>query len=368
MRRSRRGGGARGSSHCDASGLFGSRRIERATHRDVAVRSLCAGPHPDPDTLGAFRRRHLAAPATAFVDGLERARELQRLKLGGVSLEGTHLRASASKDQNVPCARAGQLREALRRDVGELPAQAEAGNREGSAKGPEPKPPQDTPEPDEPINFTDADARLMRKSKREGYTQSDNAQAVVDADGRQLIAGRRVSTGAADVGETEADLARLPPRLGATTAALADGGSADKATLERLARERPGLDLYLSVHREDAHAEGRGDWRPLDKSQPPQKLTDPVRLAMAEKRRTPEGKATCRRRARPVEPVFGIIPSAHSAGSGLAASSGPCGKAALGFRQFLRRGLQKVSGEGNLVCRACNCKRRHTLRRAALAG
>ena len=166
----------------------------------------------------------------------------------------------------------------------------------------------------------------------------------MDADGRQLIAGRRVSTGAAD------------------------GGSADKATLERLARERPGLDLYLSVHREDAHAEGRGDWRPLDKSQPPQKLTDPVRLAMAEKRRTPEGKATCRRRARPVEPVFGIIPSAHSAGSGLAASSGPCGKAALGFRQFLRRGLQKVSGEGNLVCLACNCKRRHTLRRAALAG
>ncbi len=387
-----------------ANGLFGSRRIERATHRDVAVRYLCAGTHPDHDTICTFRRRNLEALAAAFVDVLELARELRLLKLGCVSLDGTHIKASASKDKNVTYERASQLRAALRRDVGELLAQAEASDREdadpqklpdeiarrekllgkmdaacarlearaaaraeseraeserkvaaragraGSAKGPEPKPPADAPGPDEQINLTDAEARLMRKSKREGYTQSYNAQAVVDADGSALIVGQRVSTCAADVGETEADLASIPASLGAPTAALADCGYADKATLERLARERPGLDLYISVQREDAHAERRYDWRPLEKIKAPKTLTDPVLLAMAEKLRTPEGRVTYRRRASTVEPVFGII------------------KAAMGFRQFLLRGLQKVSGEWNLICLAYNLKRLHTLRRATLAG
>ena len=386
-----------------ANGVFGSRRIERATHRDVAVRYLCAGTHPDHDTICAFRRSNLEAVAGAFVEVLELAREMKLLKLGCVSLDGTHIKASASKDKNVTYERAGQLHEVLRQDVAELLAQAEASDREdtdpqklpdeiarrekllgkmaaararlearacaraeseraeyerkvaaragreGSAKGPEPKPPSATPGPDEQIDMSDPDARLMRKSKRESYTQSYNAQAVVDADGSALIVGQRVSTCAADVGETEADLASIPPSLGAPTAALADCGYADKATLERLARERPGLDLYISDHREDAHAERRYDWRPLDKIKPPKTLTDPVLLAMAEKLKTPEGRATYRRRASTVEPVFGII------------------KAALGFRQFLLRGLEKVSGEWNLVCLAYNLKRLHTLRRTAFA-
>jgi hypothetical protein len=153
---------------------------------------------------------------------------------------------------------------------------------------------------------------------------------------------------AADVGETAADLAAIPARLGAPTAALADCGYADKAVLERLGRERPGLDLYISVHREDAHAERRYDWRPLDKIKAPKTPTDPVLLAMAEKLRTPAGKARYRRRACTVEPVFGII------------------KSALGFRQFMLRGLKKVSGEWNLVCLAYNLKRLHTLRQGAL--
>ncbi len=242
--------------------------------------------------------------------------------------------------------------------------------RRGSAKGPAPKPPQDTPESEEQINMSDPDARLMRKSKRESYTQSYTAQAVVDAEGSQLILGQCVSTCAADVGETEADLASIPARLGAPTAALADCGYADKATIGRLGRERPGLDLSISVHREDAHAERRYDWRPLDKIKPPKKLTDPVLLAMAEKLRTPEGKATYRKRACTVEPVFGIIKAAL----GLPAPSGAALRAACGrlsrsarLRQFLLRGLHKVSGAWNLVCLAYNLKRLHTLRHAAPA-
>jgi len=229
---------------------------------------------------------------------------------------------------------------------GKVAARAE---RQGSAKGPEPKPPRDTPEPDEQINLTDPDARLMRKSKRESYTQSYNAQAVVDIDGSQLIVGQRVSTCAADVGETEADLASIPASLGTPTVALADCGYADREVIARLGRERPEMEFYVSVHREDAHAERRYDWRPLDKIKAPKTIIDPVLVAMAEKLQTPEGKATYRRRACTVEAVFGII------------------KAALGFRQFMLRGLEKVSGEWNLVCLAYNFKRLHTLRLAAVA-
>jgi transposase len=383
--------------YCYANGLFSSRRIERATYRDVAVRYLTADTHPDHDTICAFRRNNLAAIATAFVDVLELARELKLLKLGTVSLDGTHIRASASKDKNVTCERAQQLRTQLRQGVNALLQQAEGADpkdddpqklpqeiarrekllqkmdqacaqlearaqaraaaeradyerkvaarqqREGSAKGPEPKAPKDTPAPDEQINLTDPDARLMRKSKRESYTQSYNAQAVVDAEGSQLIVGQRVSDCASDAGQLEPDLQSIPEGLGQPTAALADCGYVDKEVFQRLNRERPELDLYVSVHREDAHAERRYDYRPLDKIKKPKPIIDPVLLAMADKLKTPEGKTMYRQRACTVEPAFGII------------------KAVLGFRQFLLRGMRKVSGEWNLVCLAYNLKRLHRL-------
>jgi len=394
--------------YCYANGIFSSRRIERATYRDVAVRFLCANLHPDHDSICAFRRHNLDAIAAAFVEVLELARELKLRKLGTVSLDGTHIKASASKDKNVTYARAQELRTRLRQDVQQLLQQAESADqkdddpqklpkeiarrekllakmdqacaalearaktrgaaeradyekklaaraqREGSAQGPEPKPPKDTPEPDEQINLTDPQSNLMRKSKREGYTQSYNAQAVVEAEGSQLIVGARVSNCAGDGGQLEKDLDSIPEKLGRPTRVLADCGFADKETFERLKQERPGLDLYVSVHREDAHAERRYDFRPLDKIKPPKKLVDPVLVAMAEKLRSAEGKAIYRKRASTVEPVFGII------------------KSVLGFGRFLLRGLKKVSGEWNLVCLAWNLKRLHVLAAArpaqALAG
>lgn len=379
-----------------ANGLFSSRRIERATFRDLAVRFLCANRHPDHDSICAFRRQNLAAIAAAFVDVLELARELKLLKLGTVSLDGTHIKASASKDKNVTYARAQELRTQLRQDVQQLLEQAESADpqqlpkeiarrekllakmdtacaalearaqaraaveraeyekklaarepRKGSAKGPVPPPPRATPEPDEQINLTDAESNLMRKSKREGYTQSYNAPAVVEAEGTQLIVGARVSECAGAGGQLEKDLASIPETLGRPTRALADCGFADRETFERLGSERPELELYVSVHREDAHAERRYDFRPPDKIKPPKKLVDPVLVARAHKLKSAEGKAIYRQRASTVEPVFGIL------------------KSVLGFRQFLLRGQKKVSGEWNLVCLAWNFKRRHVLQRAA---
>jgi transposase len=93
-----------------ANGLFSSRNMERATHRDVAIRYLCAGTHPDHDTICKFRRENREAFRESFVDVLEFARELKLLKLGNVSLDGTHLKANASIDQNVSSQRAVEIR------------------------------------------------------------------------------------------------------------------------------------------------------------------------------------------------------------------------------------------------------------------
>jgi len=159
---------------------------------------------------------------------------------------------------------------------------------------------------------------------------------------------RRVSDCASDAGELEPDLQSILPTLSQPTTAMADCGYPDKGVFQRLQHERPELDLYVSVHRADAHAERRYDWRPLDKLKPPKTVIDPVLVAMADKLKPPEGKARYRQRARTVEPVFGII------------------KSALGFRQFLLRGLKKVSGEWNLVCMAWKLKRLHLLRQTAV--
>jgi transposase len=389
--------------YCYANGLFSSRRIERATYRDVAVRYLCADTHPDHDTICAFRRNNLAALASAFVEVLELAGELKLLKLGTVSLDGTHLKANASKDKNVTYERAQQLRTQLRLDVEQLLQQAEQSDRQkddpqklpaeiarrknllekmdaacaqleerakaraateraeyehklaarqqrpGSSKGPKPIPPQETPQPEDQINLTDPAARLMRKSAREGYAQSYNAQAAVDAEGSQLIVGQSVSTCVCDARNLEPGLASIPAVLGKPTTVLADCGFANSEVFNRLAADHPALELYVSVHREDAHAERRYDYRPPKKQKPVRTIIDPTRVAMAAKLKTETGRIIYRRRSATVEPVFGII------------------KHVLGFRQFLLRGLAKVSGEWNLVCLAYNLKRLHTLQRLAPA-
>jgi transposase len=383
--------------YCYANGIFSSRRIERATHRDIAVRYLSANLHPDHDTICAFRRNNFDAIAAAFVEVLELAQELKLLHLGTVSLDGTHLKANAAKDQNITYERATKLRSELQADVKELLQQAEVADqqgqdgqklpaeiarrekllakmeeacvriearakaraateqadyerkvaereqRPGQKKGRPLKPPSQTPAPDDLINLTDPEAKLMRKNESEGYTQSYNAQAVVDVGGSQLIVGQRVSDLSNDANELAADVASIPASLGQPTKVLADCGFVDGQAFKHLAAERPGLQLYVSVRREDLQAERRYDFRPPEKIKPPKHLVDPALLAMAAKLATPEGKAIYRQRGRTVEPVFGII------------------KAVLGFRQFLLRGLRKVTGEWNLVCLAYNLKRLHRL-------
>ena len=388
-----------------ANGLFSSRKIERATHRDLAVRYLCAGTHPDHDTICRFRRENLEAFRESFVDVLELARELELLKLGNVSLDGTHIKANASIDQNVSYGRAVEIREQLRLDIDELLAQAESADAEGEdsqklpgeiarrerlagkmeraieeleararerqkkadaeyeekkkrrsekqkktgkkCSGREPKRPERKAEDSgEQCNLSDPDARIMRKSQRASFTQSYNAQAAVDADGSQLVVGGHVSQSAGDYAELENGVASIPDQLGKPESVLADAGYVNGDAFDRL--EREGVEIYCSVHREDAHNERHYDFRPEAASgREVKEPTDGRLVAMRDKLRTEEGKALYAKRNHTVEPVFGII------------------KEAMGFRGFSLRGKERVSGEWTLVCLAYNLRRLHRMTEGA---
>ena len=121
--------------YCYAQGIFGSRRIERATYRDVAVRYLTGDTHPDHDTICTFRRENLEALSEAFLGVLQLARQMGVLKVGAVSVDGTHVAANASKDRNVRYDRAGELDEQLQKDIAELMERAERTDQEDEEDG-----------------------------------------------------------------------------------------------------------------------------------------------------------------------------------------------------------------------------------------
>src|SRR3546814_16308191 len=124
--------------YCYANGIFSSRRIERATHRDVAVRFVAADQHPDHDTIASFRRENADAIAAAFAEVLLLARELGLLKLGMVWIDGSKIAASASKIHPVRHDRAQGRRAPLAGDIDELRPRGAATEAEG---GPHPNAP-----------------------------------------------------------------------------------------------------------------------------------------------------------------------------------------------------------------------------------
>ena len=189
--------------YCYANGIFSSRRIERATRRDIGVRFVAANSHPDHDTIATFRRDNLAAVGESFLQVLLLAKEMKLVKLGVVSVDGSKFAANASKHRSVRYDRAGELIEELRLEVAALMERAEAADdgsgegpqalpkaraeaeraayeakvaaragRKGRAKGKRPKPPEGTPRGDEQSNLSDPDSRLMRKSKRHEFRQA----------------------------------------------------------------------------------------------------------------------------------------------------------------------------------------------------
>ena len=381
-----------------ANGIFSSRRIERATHRDLGVRYVAANLHPDHDTIAAFRRANRAAFEAAFLQVLLLARESGLLRLGMVAIDGTKLDANASKIRSVRYDRAKELRQKLAADIADLTARAEAADAEaqpdpqalpaeiarrealkakldaacarleeqaraeaeaarpayeakraayeakkGRRRGRPPKPPEDDPPPERQSNLTDPDSALMRRSDAHEYRQAYNAQAVVCAEGSQLILAAGVVATTADAPSFAPTILGMEEGVGLPGTVLADTGFASGEAVAAL--EAKNIEPLVAIGRTQPHRPY--GFRPPPKPKASRRITEPWRLAMLAKLETPHAKARYTRRKQTVEPVFGTI------------------KSALGFTRFHLRGLAKVGAEWTLITLAYNCRRLHRLRLAS---
>src|SRR5271157_433655 len=376
-----------------ATGVFSSRKLERSTYDSVAFRYVAANSHPDHDTIATFRRRFLPKLKELFVQILMIATETGVLKLGTVSLDGTKMKANASKHKALSYGHACKIENKLKVEVAELMKKAEAADkadipdgmsipeelerreerlkklaeartkiearagerfareqaeyeakiaaRQAKAKasgkkpgGQPPAPPAAGPGPSDQINLTDEDSRIMPVAGG-GFEQCYNAQAVVMADSL-LVVATDVTQAANDKQQLEpmlSKLAALPEVLGAPQKMLGDNGYFSAANVAACAAA--GIEPLLALGRAPHHPS-------LDErfaAAPPAPENPTPLEAMVHRLATPEGKKLYGQRKHTPEPVFGII------------------KSVLGFRQFLLRGLDKVRGEWSLVTMAWNIKR-----------
>ena len=349
-----------------ATGVYSSRKLERATYDSVAFRFIAANDHSDHDTIATFRRRFLTEIEQLFVEVLLLARQAGMVKLGTVALDGTKIHANASRHSALSWKRACEIEARLRAEVAELMALAEAEletraaeryareraeyeekmrAREEKAErtgrkpgGRPPAPPEAGPRPKDQLNLTDPDSRIMPVAGG-GFEQCYNAQATVTADSL-LVVTADVVQAANDKREIEpalAALARLPEALGTPESLLADSGYFSQANVEACADAD--IAPLIAQAREHHHL----SWRDRFAEAPPAP-EDPTPLeAMRHRLGTPEGRALYALRKQTPEPVFGII------------------KSVMGFRQFSLRGLEQVKGEWNLVTLAWNIKRMFAL-------
>ena len=383
-----------------ATGVFSSRKIERATYDCVAFRFIAANDHPDHDTIATFRRRFIGDIEGLFVQVLALAREMGMLKLGTVGLDGTKIHANASRHSALSYERAGKIEAQLKAEVAELMAKAEAADQadvpdgmsvpeelarredrlkklaearaklEARAKerfereqaeheaklaareaktrstgkkpgGKPPEPPSEGPGPKDQINLTDEQSRIMPVAGG-GYGQCYNAQAAV-ATGTLLVIATDVVQAPNDKQQLEPMIGRiaaLPEDLGKTETLLADNGYFSEANVN--ACTKAAIEPLIACGRQSHHP-----WLSERFAETPPAPDDPTPLeAMLHRLQTPEGKKLYALRKHTPEPVFGII------------------KSVMGFRQFSLRGLDQVRGEWNLVTMAWNMKRMFVLKTA----
>jgi len=365
------------------TGMPSSRKIEQATYRDVAFRVLAADQHPDHDSIAEFRKRHLEALAGLFVQVLQLCQGAGLVKLGHVALDGTKLKANASKHKAMSYARMEETEVRLEREVrtlleqaqqvdaaedtqyghgrraDELPAElarresrlakirtakaaleqeakaraaqdAEAARtklaareqRVGSAKGGVPKvpnPEQARPEPTAQRNFTDPESRIMTDGATKAFVQGYNAQLAVDAHA-QVIVACDVTQAATDVEQFVPMLTHAVRNVGQVPAiVLADAGYFSAANLT--APELTTMDCYVPPDRQQHTGAG-----------PTGRSPHPVSEQMRAKLQTPAGRALYALRKTIPEPVFGQI------------------KEARGFRRFWLRGVRHVQSEWAIIC------------------
>lgn len=381
-----------------ASGLFSSRKIEKATYESIPFRFIAGGLHPDHDTIANFRKTFLADIQELFVQILLVAQAAGVLKLGNLSLDGSKVHADASKSHAVSYKRLLELETQLRQEVQELLSlgeQADQGEvalpeglvledelslrqerlvnlararqvleeraneryaaekaeyeaklkertkkarkRHHKPKGRPPKAPEPGPRDKDQYNFTDPDSRIMKNSTNDGFDQHYNVQVAADQESL-LIVANALSNHPNDKQEALPTLKAMPTEIGKPKAVAMDNGYFSEANIQDC--ESLGITPYIATGREPHHP----DWHTFFQQQPepPADETSAI-VKMAYKLQTEIGKAIYRLRKCTIEPIIGII------------------KEILGFRQFSLRGLAATTGEWCLVCLAFNLKRMHSL-------
>jgi transposase len=346
-------------------GVFSSRKIQRRLVEDVAFRVLAAGNEPDFRTISDFRKTHLATLKGFFEQVLRLARELGAPRVGRVALDGSKVKANASKHKAMSYGRMREKQQQLREEVTQLLAQAEAvdaaeddeygadrrgdelpaelhrresrlkrireakralearAKEEAAAAGQ----PGEAAKPDAKAqyNFTDPESRIMKGP--DGFVQAYNVQVAVDD--LQLIVGQAVTQETNDKKQLMPMITTIAQQSGDTpTQLLADAGYCSDENLTAIADTT--IDAYIST-RKQKHGERPG---PCPRGPLPAAAT--VVDQMSRKLHTKAGTAVYAARKSIVEPVIGQI------------------KQARGFRQFLLRGFEKVQGEWSLVCTTHN--------------
>jgi transposase len=382
-----------------ANGVVSSRKLERATYRDVAVRMLCADQHPDYRSIARFRARHLAALGELFVQALRLCKRARLVGLGSLALDGTKLRANASRhtamsyerivkaeaqleaeiaairanvrallqeaeavdaaedERYGPDSRGDELPEELQRREQRLARireakqalEAEAAEREAARRaeleeqGKKPRrPPKGRdpfkPKPGAQRNFTDPESRIMKTSDG-AYQQCYNGQAIVDSVA-QVIVACELTDEAPDARQLAPALDQLAGNLDAIDAELPAG-----ATLAADAGYFSEANVVITAeHGLDPHiASGR-----FKRSEPqPPAPHGPIprdatpKQRMARKLRTKNGRSVYARRKTIVEPVFGQIDTVQNA------------------RQLLLRGKQAARGQWRFHCAVHNLLKLH---------
>jgi len=358
-------------------GLPSSRKIEQATYHSVPFRVLTGDQHPDHDTIAQFRKRHLKALSKLFVQVFKLCQRAGLVKLGHVALDGTKLRANASKHKAMSYGRMVKKEKELREEVKRLLQEAQACDaredalygkgkkgdelpqelrfkesrlkkiqeamkaleeealkeaerkREQQSKenrrGRPPKAPSDKPSSNRQRNFTDPDSRIMKDSSTKSFEQCYNCQAAVDEKAQVIVA--------AHVTQDPNDKEQLEPMLkgilqnadGEKPKALtADAGYFSEENCKILAKSK--IDGYVATckpkHGEKVPSAPRG---PIAKGAT-------IKERMTRKLRTLKGRMTYSKRKQIVEPVFGQA------------------KEIRGFRRFSLRGFENVSSEWDLIC------------------
>ena len=366
-----------------ATGTFSSRKMGKKLFEDVAFRVLAADNFPAHRTIRDFRALHLEEFTQLFTQVVRLAREMGLVKLGTIAVDGTKVKANASRHKAMSYGRmqtteaelkvqiAALLHKAASTDEAEknepeldIPAeiarrqarlvaieaakarleerQRQADTQRGRSddderrpKGKDGKPKRGKPyqrdfgvPPDKAQDsFTDPEARIMKRAGG-GFDYSYNAQTAVDETAHIIVAAEVVNT-SSDVQQLPMVLEAVRTHTGAQAAqVLADAGYRSEAVMAALAQSQPDTELVIALGRE-----GREQAKPRDAQRYPHTV------AMAAKFQSDKGKADYRKRKWLAEPPNGWI------------------KNVLGFRQFSMRGLEKAKAEFKLVCMALNLRR-----------